>query len=497
MPTYSIDGPDGKTYSIEGPEGATREQVIAKIKEKQAAPLQEQPSAVGDFVKSVPTGMARTAADFARGEQLESEQRAMAFTDKPDAGPKIPTGDEVAPALGLHQPEGRAGRFGQTLGEFAANPASYLGPGSAVLKVGGMAASALASEGAGQLTEGTKAEPIARIVGGAAGGGAAGVVATERQASRISAALPSTDAIKQSAHDAYKAVASARLWTTKDAVDTLHSNIENSLDADLIVPASAPRTYRALEQLKNETTRGDIAQLMSVRQKLGNIKPMEGTDYAAAAHVRNAIDEFIENLDPKNVAAGDPKFTAETLHGARASWRSYKELEMLERIGEEAEHRSASTGGGPNKINAIRQNIRKILDSETKSRGFSSEAKEQMERIVLGTWATNSTRWASQFAPSGIISTGFGLLAGEAAGPGVGTAVAGGGLIARYLGEYLTKRQLRELEDIIRAESPIGQGAAVEPTSGLVTGSAARGAAGGTMSALSQNHQSPLAQTGP
>ena len=34
MPTYSIQGPDGKTYSIEGPEGATREQVIEAIKKR-------------------------------------------------------------------------------------------------------------------------------------------------------------------------------------------------------------------------------------------------------------------------------------------------------------------------------------------------------------------------------------------------------------------------------------------------------------------------------
>ena len=31
MPTYSIQGNDGKTYSIEGPEGATEAQVIAAI----------------------------------------------------------------------------------------------------------------------------------------------------------------------------------------------------------------------------------------------------------------------------------------------------------------------------------------------------------------------------------------------------------------------------------------------------------------------------------
>src|SRR5215469_10924602 len=37
-----------------------------------------------EFGKSVPTGMVRFAGDVARGEQLESEQRAMAFTDKPN-----------------------------------------------------------------------------------------------------------------------------------------------------------------------------------------------------------------------------------------------------------------------------------------------------------------------------------------------------------------------------------------------------------------------------
>ena len=37
MPTYSIDGPGGKTYSIDGPKGATRDQIIAKIKERQGS----------------------------------------------------------------------------------------------------------------------------------------------------------------------------------------------------------------------------------------------------------------------------------------------------------------------------------------------------------------------------------------------------------------------------------------------------------------------------
>lgn len=443
------------------------------------APAQPQSSGIGDFVKSIPTGIVGTAASFARGEQIESEQRAMAFTDKPNAGPEVPTGDKATEAFGLHKPEGFMGRVGEGVGGALTNPATYVGPGGLAVKVGGAIASAFGSEAAGELTKGTKYEPLARIGGGIITGGAAGVTAAEIQAARFSRGLPSADAIKQSAQSAYDQIANARLQATQQSVDTLTSDITTALDADLIVPTSAPRTFRALEQL--QTGGGDVAQMMAVRQKLGKIGPQEGTDYAAASHVREAIDEFIEKLDAKDVVAGDPKFTAAMLGHARQSWKSYKQLETLERVGEEAEHRAASTGTGANAINTIRQNVRKILDSDKKSRGFSREAKEQMEKIVMGTWATNRARWASKFAPSGVVSTGFGVLAGEATSPGVGAVVMTGGLIGRYLGEYLTKRQLRELENIIRLESPIGKATKVpaRATSGGIPAAAARGGAVG------------------
>ena len=43
------------------------------------------------------------------------------------------------------------------------------------------------------------------------------------------------------------------------------------------------------------------------------------------------------------------------------------------------------------------------------------------------------------------------------AGAGAGAAVAGGGFIAKHLAEYLTDRQIRELDTLIRGESPIGR----------------------------------------
>ncbi|MFI5411587.1 hypothetical protein [Kaistia sp. UC242_56] len=87
----------------------------------------------------------------------------------------------------LHKPETMAGKFANTIGEFAAPGAI---PGKAVRTaptaaraigryagdaIGNVVAPAVLSEGAGQLTEGTAAEPYARIVGALFGSGATAV----------------------------------------------------------------------------------------------------------------------------------------------------------------------------------------------------------------------------------------------------------------------------------------------------------------------------------
>ena len=69
MPTYTIDGPDGKTYSIDGPAGATREQVIAKIKEKQpqTGTTEVAPSTMGDVASSFGRGVVKGTASMIGG----------------------------------------------------------------------------------------------------------------------------------------------------------------------------------------------------------------------------------------------------------------------------------------------------------------------------------------------------------------------------------------------------------------------------------------------
>ncbi len=93
--------------------------------------------------------------------------------EKPSILNNIPTSDTITKAVEektgkFYEPKTTAGKYARTVGEFL--PASVIGPGGMAAKIGTGVTAALGSEGAGQLTEGTAAEPYARVAGALAGG---------------------------------------------------------------------------------------------------------------------------------------------------------------------------------------------------------------------------------------------------------------------------------------------------------------------------------------
>lgn len=84
----------------------------------------------------------------------------------------------------FYKPKTTAGKYAQTMGEFV--PAAAAGPGRMGAKLISALAGGAGSEAAGQATEGTKAEPYARVLGAVAGG------LTPNIASRAVTPLPAT-----------------------------------------------------------------------------------------------------------------------------------------------------------------------------------------------------------------------------------------------------------------------------------------------------------------
>ncbi len=160
-------------------------------------------SPLWDVIKSFPAGLRRGAegivglgGDMGALSRVVSEKAlgwagykpeevapALDFADSVSPLNKMPKSQDIRdtitdPVIGKgHQPETRAGKYASTLGEFL--PGSLTGGGGVMrnLITQGVVPAVL-SETAGQVTEGTENEPLARTLAALVGGLSAGAVAS-------------------------------------------------------------------------------------------------------------------------------------------------------------------------------------------------------------------------------------------------------------------------------------------------------------------------------
>jgi hypothetical protein len=102
MPTYEIQGPDGKTYSIDGPEGASREEVIAAIQ----ARMQTQPAAPApkaEAPKPAPAPKKAAPVEGSYGVMGEGIDDTV-----PTPAPKAKSTAQIDPTTGKPYPEAAA-----------------------------------------------------------------------------------------------------------------------------------------------------------------------------------------------------------------------------------------------------------------------------------------------------------------------------------------------------------------------------------------------------
>lgn len=201
MATFEITAPDGKTYDVEG---STQEGAVAALKKMLGQSQSEDRSQWGamgninNVINQIGTGMFKSlsaipgmAGDLAQADTPQVSQTGNPKIDalkanleegRQTAGNLLPTGQdilrylEMIPGLDLAPAETRGDKFLQAGG---AGATGAFMPGGALPNFVGGVTGGVASEGAGQLTEGTAIEPWARIIAGLIGG-VGGSMATNR-----------------------------------------------------------------------------------------------------------------------------------------------------------------------------------------------------------------------------------------------------------------------------------------------------------------------------
>jgi len=442
----------------------------------QAAPAQgEAPwyqklgSAADDMARIIANGMTLGAADrFAgkmSGQGYEAEKRATEQA-RERAGSAAIAGD----VIGSLAPASAAVNAGGALVRAAA-PSVAAGAGL-IGRTAGMGAVG-AGLGAGEAA--IKEEDVLRgaVLGGAAG--AAGNVAGEALSAGVSKVagafnkkpvIPAASELKAAADAAYKRADEAGVIFTPQGMQRAQTGIQDDLAKAAFLPANQPRVAAVLDEFnKAAANNNTLTGLDQLRQMASNAyDPQNKASNKMLAKIINQIDDLIAKPATGDVIANDAAAGSKAIKEARDLWSRNAKAETLDQAVIKAERRAASTGSGGNADNAIRQNVRAILDNPNKSRGWSADEKEAAEAVVRGTPTQNAMRLAGKLSPSG-----NGLMAALGIGA---TAVnplmaipAVGGIAAKALADRGTQGNVQKLAEIIRAG---GSRAAAEPVKNAV-----------------------------
>ncbi len=312
----------------------------------------------------------------------------------------------------------------------------------------------LASEAAGQATEGTAAEPYARIAAGLAGGGVGPAIERATAARAAAKVVPTIDEVKAAAASGYQHPAVAAVEIKPAAIDTLATSISNDLKRQRINDRLAPQTHALLEDLKTPVNgpAHKIEDLETARQRLGDLagnfaNPIE--QKAASTAIR-ALDTYSANIPQSHLLAGDANLANGILTEARANYASAKTAEKVAEKLRNADLQAGSTYSGGNLNNATRQKLRPLLTSKTQGRGLTTDELQTIEDTVRGSFAGNAMR------AGGKLLGGAGAAGGFLGGPLGAVAVPAAGYGIKKVGDAITRANAQKIVDQILSRSPLG-----------------------------------------
>jgi hypothetical protein len=353
-----------------------------------------------------------------------------------------------------YEPKTVAGSYLKTGTEFL--PGMLAGGPRALLPrfATNVAAPAIASETAGQITKGTEAEPYARVGAALSGGaGATKAVNSMAGARALKSATPALADVKDDASNAYNALTSRNVATPlpQSALDNLASDITTTLNNKGIRPSNAGSIHQAISEINVPATAGaaDVADLVAARQSIKQLLGKPDTNKTGAVLALQKIEQAIEQH-----SSG----TMKKIKEADKNYAAVKANEALDKRVAKADLQAAGENSGMNVGNKIRQQVTSFLSSN-EAKYLDAATKADLEKIVRGTWTQNGMRAVANLLGGG---GGLGMMVGGTAGyqaggwPGAAAGAAAGRGFKMANNRSVTKQAERAAE-AIRRRSPLGQ----------------------------------------
>lgn len=272
--------------------------------------------------------------------------------------------------------------------------------------------------------------------------------ATRKAIANAVKGAPSTAELRAAGNAAYKAVDDAGVVVKPEALAGMVDDVTGRMRGaglDEGMGSLTPQSARVAAILEDAATSPQnnagipFREIDLLRRKAGvpaanMATPLESRLGTTAIE---GVDDFVRNLTPDQVIAGDAKALPELIGKARDIWSRMSKSQMIDDAMEASENYLSGGASG------IRNQFARILKSDKLSRGFSEVEKAAMRRVVNGSFPEKVLNmFSSGIGQTAAATTGafMGNLPGLAAGLGVGG-------IARKGAEALSSRNA----EIVRA----------------------------------------------
>lgn len=360
-----------------------------------------------------------------------------------------------------------ARRIGQEVGASVIPGGAMLRTAQAPLRVAaGIGASAVGAGAAGQTSrEVAPNSDTADMIASMVGGGIAPMAGHMMTPKPRAPSLPELGASRDAGYDAVRRSNAA---LTPQAADDLATRLEGTLGSRKATRRMSPKAAAAVDELAPEfrSTPPTISDVDDARSWIGtNVAgARDPSEARLGVQMKSRIDDYLDNLQPTDVTGTNrASEVIDTLTDARDKAHRIHKSQIFEAedTGAIAKgiRRAATTGTGGNEVNAIRQNVRRVLENPKLRKGFNEAELQAMREIADGTPTQNALRLFGRLAPNaGALQlggfTGAAGLAGASGNPLL-MAPSAIGAGAKMLAERSTRKQVAALGDTIRNGSPL------------------------------------------
>lgn len=364
----------------------------------------------------------------------------------------------------FYKPKTTPGKYAETVGEFAPGGFAKKAVDIPMRALTRVLLPALGSESAGQLAEGTAAEPAARIVGALTGS------VLGHKATVPKSVVPNKDELFAEANRQYEGARALGVEYKPDAVRDVAVQLRQRLDKMGIDDTVAEKTLRQVSKLETPpdgTVAATYSNVENARKKFGTIAGSnDPTERKAASISKRAIDEFLESPPAGAVSEGQEfaaKTAADLAKTARGNFSAASDAKNLDKKMVRAEMRANAANSGTNVGNTMRQRVADMLIRESEVPvGRSAEELAQMQRVVEGSRVGNALRYTSNLFGGGgglgqfVVGSGS-AGAAYATGDPRFLAIPALGFGARALANRSTMKEVEKLNELLRSKAPLAK----------------------------------------